>query len=161
MELNSDWDVKILSELPDSDFDFPPFEFEDEDEEEGECTSSSEEEEDFGGNDICLDEALFPNLITQLASSSVKRSNSPPVSAVYCLTLGLADKDPISALYELCAKLKLNPPKFELVHKVGAKNSVTVNDKVYCPALANSKFKDAKRAAAKLCLEELGILPKH
>uniref|UniRef100_A0A1I8PF24 G-patch domain-containing protein n=1 Tax=Stomoxys calcitrans TaxID=35570 RepID=A0A1I8PF24_STOCA len=75
------------------------------------------------------------------------------------------DKHPVCLLNEITTKYKWTPPLYTLVHENGPSHSrmflfsVQVNNETYTPAkLCNTK-KEAKFQAAKLCLQQMGILP--
>ncbi|XP_053678120.1 protein Son-like [Anopheles nili] len=72
-------------------------------------------------------------------------------------------KHPVSLLAEYATKQKWTIPQYEVVHDTGpvhAKNfifKVLVNGREYQPTIACNTKKAAKAAAAKLCLQRLGI----
>lgn len=75
-------------------------------------------------------------------------------------------KHPVCLLNEITTKYKWTPPLYTLVHENGPSHSrmflfsVQVNKKTYTPTkLCNTK-KEAKFHAAKLCLQDMGILPQ-
>ncbi|XP_075146619.1 son RNA binding protein [Haematobia irritans] len=75
------------------------------------------------------------------------------------------DKHPVCLLNEITTKYKWTPPLYTLVHENGPSHSrmflfsVQVNNETYTPTkLCNTK-KEAKFQAAKLCLQQMGILP--
>lgn len=89
-----------------------------------------------------------------------------PVSEgqLHCLSWGLADKNPVSALHELCVRLKWGIPQFE-VHKQNLDSNnpqflmkVTVRGQTYMPETASRKKQLAKSEAAEFCLKKLGVL---
>lgn len=77
----------------------------------------------------------------------------------------LQNKHPVCLLNEITTKYKWTPPLYTVVQENGPSHSrmflfsVQVNDRTFTPTkLCNTK-KEAKYHAAKLCLQEMGILP--
>ncbi|XP_073834393.1 son RNA binding protein [Musca autumnalis] len=77
----------------------------------------------------------------------------------------LQNKHPVCLLNEITTKYKWTPPLYTVVQENGPSHSrmflfsVQVNDRTFTPSkLCNTK-KEAKFQAAKLCLQEMGILP--
>lgn len=77
----------------------------------------------------------------------------------------LQEKHPVCLLNELTTKYKWTPPLYTLVHENGPSHSrmflfsVQVNGETYTPTKLSNTKKDAKFVAAKLCLQQLGLLP--
>lgn len=74
-------------------------------------------------------------------------------------------KHPVCLLNEITTKYNWAPPLYTVVHEEGPTNSrmfllsVQVNKKTYTPTKSSDSKKEAKYQAAKLCLQEMGILP--
>ena len=79
----------------------------------------------------------------------------------------IESKHPVSLLGELVAKRKWGAPFYELVHESGPHHhksfvyQVVLNNLAYTPAVPCTTKKEAKKLAAQVCLEQLGILPKQ
>jgi len=76
--------------------------------------------------------------------------------------LNVVGKHPVSALVELCQRRGWSPPAYitEPSNSAGFLLRVEVQGKTYTPSTSSDTKKGAKVAAAQLCLEELGLLPK-
>ncbi|XP_067005458.2 uncharacterized protein [Anabrus simplex] len=105
-----------------------------------------------------------------LPTSTTSRTHSelPRFSAaegkLYFLSLALKGKTPVTALHELCQKLKWGSPEFSLVtesyfpgHSPGFLMKVTIKGESFVPDSPSNKKKLAKNAAAECALKSLGI----
>lgn len=77
----------------------------------------------------------------------------------------MESKHPVSLLGELASKRKWGAPMYEVVHESGPHHhksfiyQVIMNGMAYTPALPCTTKKEAKKVAAQVCLEQLGVLP--
>lgn len=90
------------------------------------------------------------------------------VRKVYQKLISLPDvfggKNPISLLYEYCARKKLDVPVYDLAMESGPPHrpdfimKVTVNNVEYKPTVPTTNKKEAKALAAAVCLKALNLL---
>jgi len=103
-----------------------------------------------------------PPMISQAKWRVNSDTSVPPTKAeIYRHTLGLDNKNPITALHELCQRNKWSVPKFKETESPGGKTwsiSAFVNGKEFSPSKVQIKKKDAKLEAARICLQEIGVL---
>lgn len=77
------------------------------------------------------------------------------------------DKHPVCLLNELTSKRKWPPPQYRVIDESGQMHSrlfhmsVTVNGQTFVSNHVCSTKKEAKLFAAKVCLENMGLLPKN
>uniref|UniRef100_A0A0K8T283 DRBM domain-containing protein n=2 Tax=Lygus hesperus TaxID=30085 RepID=A0A0K8T283_LYGHE len=96
-------------------------------------------------------------------------SGNPVVYGIYAtnsqvdLYLCKSGKQPVSLLYEFCARRKYRQPEFHTVKEDGPPHQkrfimkVTVNDVDYQSSVTSKKKNIAKSEAAKVCLRSLGV----
>ncbi|XP_067005457.2 uncharacterized protein [Anabrus simplex] len=116
---------------------------------------------------------LLPQRIVLILSRCMSHNNSDsvqnclltgPNGKLYFLSLALKGKTPVTALHELCQKLKWGSPEFSLVtesyfpgHSPGFLMKVTIKGESFVPDSPSNKKKLAKNAAAECALKSLGI----
>lgn len=77
----------------------------------------------------------------------------------------MESKHPVSLLGELASKRKWGAPQYEVVHESGPGHhkcfvyQVIMNGMAYTPTTPSTTKKDAKKMAAQVCLEQMGIIP--
>lgn len=82
-------------------------------------------------------------------------------------SLAAQDKHPVCLLNELTSKRKWAAPQYTVVKESGQMHnrlfhmSVTVNGETFVSSRACNTKKEAKLFAAKVCLEQMGLLPKN
>jgi len=106
------------------------------------------------------------DLTDNSSSKQVLKSHSvSPASEgeLHCLSQGLSDKNPVSALHELCTKLHWAKPLFEM-HEQDVTLAdpkflmkVTVRGQTYIPDKYERRKQLAKATAAEFCLKKLGV----
>ncbi|CAG2174804.1 unnamed protein product [Oppiella nova] len=104
---------------------------------------------------LVAEEELVRNLPAQLVS---KRGATDGAGGL---------KNPVSMLYEMCAKRKVSVPVYEQVSEEGPAHRKNFTFKVimggveYQPSVSSANKKLAKALAASVCLQSLGLLPKN
>lgn len=105
--------------------------------------------------------------IDTLWKEQVSGSNSSPTVSqgeLCALSLGLTSKHPVSALHELCTRLRWGAPQFEMHEQCLVSSDpkflmkVTVRGHTYIPDTPSRRKQLAKAAAAEYCLKQLGVL---
>lgn len=101
-----------------------------------------------------------PPTISQAKWRQNSETSHPPTKAeVYRHTMGLDNKNPITALHELCQKKKWDIPVYkEMEHDKRWIISALVNGKEFTKTKPFNKKKEAKIEAARICLKEMDIL---
>ncbi|GFG30643.1 hypothetical protein Cfor_00020 [Coptotermes formosanus] len=134
------------------------------------CQPIKASETDVEKNSVTTSLSVRNHDLVDFVNNSSKKqvSESHSVSPVsqgelYNLSLGLSDKNPISALHELCTKLHWEKPVFEIHEQdVSLPNAkflmkVTVRGQTYIPDKCERRKQLAKAAAAEYCLKQLGV----
>lgn len=76
----------------------------------------------------------------------------------------MESKHPVSLLGELASKRKWGAPQYEVVHESGPGHhkcfvyQVILNGMAYTPTIPSTTKKEAKKMAAQVCLEQMGVL---
>lgn len=95
---------------------------------------------------------------------SNKKKNKPAKNVVNSIKQ-MQGKHPVSLLSEYASKKKLGAPEYILEFECGPDHKknflfkVVLNGVEYKPNIASCNKKEAKAAAAKVCLQQIGLLP--
>ncbi|XP_061398017.1 protein Son [Musca vetustissima] len=114
---------------------------------------------------LVAQEDIRPTKSKKGGGGGVVQRNNGPAAANQRLPENPQNKHPVCLLNEITTKNKWTPPLYTVVQESGPPHSrmflfsVQVNDKTFTPSKLCNNKKEAKFQAAKLCLQEMGILP--
>lgn len=96
------------------------------------------------------------------APPSISGNTPPTRGEIITASLGLADKHPVSAVYEYSIRMKFKKPWFEERWGPGGgwAYAVTIGENTYSSPWFKPKKRDAKMEACRYALQQLGIFNK-